>query len=151
MRTRIGYWKLRGRKIKRIQNVYIFWTTEPQGIKPGRTNKWKCLLINKLWRRRQDSNLRYPHEYNGFQDRRLKPLDHSSALKWISPTLPRHRQRWKVLSEPAPCYAPDMPTCASSTLTRCLAPLNPVKPLRFFTAHHGELWRYCSRFGSGWI
>ena len=30
------------------------------------------------WRRKRDSNPRYPYEYCGFQDRRLKPLGHSS-------------------------------------------------------------------------
>ena len=31
------------------------------------------------WRRGQDSNLRQSHPYNGFQDRRLKPLGHPST------------------------------------------------------------------------
>jgi site-specific DNA recombinase len=31
------------------------------------------------WRRRRDSNPRYPSGYSGFQDRRLKPLGHSSV------------------------------------------------------------------------
>ena len=30
------------------------------------------------WRRKRDSNPRNPFEFNGFQDRRLKPLGHSS-------------------------------------------------------------------------
>src|SRR5713101_1435659 len=35
---------------------------------------WKC------WRRRRDSNPRDPFESNGFQDRRIHPLCHSSAV-----------------------------------------------------------------------
>src|SRR5690348_5020258 len=31
------------------------------------------------WRRRRDSNPRYPFGYNGFQDRRFQPLTHSSV------------------------------------------------------------------------
>src|SRR5579859_5976567 len=38
------------------------------------------LMYLKKWRRKRDSNPRYPFEYNGFQDRRLKPLGHSSAF-----------------------------------------------------------------------
>ncbi len=30
------------------------------------------------WRRKRDSNPRTPFDVNGFQDRRLKPLGHSS-------------------------------------------------------------------------
>ena len=30
------------------------------------------------WRRKRDSNPRNPFEFNGFQDRRLQPLGHSS-------------------------------------------------------------------------
>src|SRR6185503_10379462 len=32
----------------------------------------------KTWRRKRDSNPRNPFEFNGFQDRRLQPLGHSS-------------------------------------------------------------------------
>src|ERR1700691_3572192 len=39
------------------------------------------------WRRRRDSNPRDPFESNGFQDRRLQPLGHSSAL--IKNNLPK--------------------------------------------------------------
>ena len=31
------------------------------------------------WRRRRDSNPRYRFRHNGFQDRRLQPLGHSSV------------------------------------------------------------------------
>jgi hypothetical protein len=33
----------------------------------------------RIWRRRWDSNPRYRYRYGGFQDRCLKPLDHSSG------------------------------------------------------------------------
>ena len=33
------------------------------------------------WRRRRDSNPRYPSGYSGFQDRRIQPLCHSSVAK----------------------------------------------------------------------
>jgi hypothetical protein len=33
-----------------------------------------------FWRRKRDSNPRNPFEFNGFQDRRIKPLSHSSVL-----------------------------------------------------------------------
>ncbi len=36
------------------------------------------LLAGEIKRRRRDSNPRYGYPYNGFQDRRLKPLGHSS-------------------------------------------------------------------------
>jgi hypothetical protein len=39
-----------------------------------------CLLVFLLWRRRRDSNPRDPFESNGFQDRRIQPLCHSSTL-----------------------------------------------------------------------
>ena len=35
---------------------------------------------NEVWRRRRDSNPRDPFESNGFQDRRIQPLCHSSAM-----------------------------------------------------------------------
>src|SRR5215468_9226093 len=35
---------------------------------------------NEAWRRRRDSNPRDPHGPNGFQDRRIQPLCHSSTL-----------------------------------------------------------------------
>src|SRR5438046_7351007 len=35
------------------------------------------------WRRGRDSNPWYPSGYNGFQDRRLKPLGHLSMLKTL--------------------------------------------------------------------
>jgi hypothetical protein len=34
-----------------------------------------------MWRRRWDSNPRYGYPYGGFQDRCLKPLDHSSVMR----------------------------------------------------------------------
>ena len=34
--------------------------------------------LGNQWRRKRDSNPRNPFEFNGFQDRRLKPLGHSS-------------------------------------------------------------------------
>jgi hypothetical protein len=36
-------------------------------------------VLEHPWRRRWDSNPRYRFRYGGFQDRCLKPLDHSSA------------------------------------------------------------------------
>src|SRR6266849_467243 len=35
-----------------------------------------------FWRRRRDSNPRDPFEPNGFQDRRIQPLTHSSVSKY---------------------------------------------------------------------
>jgi hypothetical protein len=35
--------------------------------------------FDEHWRRRRDSNPRDPFESNGFQDRRLQPLGHSSG------------------------------------------------------------------------
>jgi hypothetical protein len=35
--------------------------------------------VPNFWRRKRDSNPRNPFEFNGFQDRRIKPLSHSSA------------------------------------------------------------------------
>ena len=41
----------------------------------------KCQYYNKLWwRRKRDSNPRTSFPVNGFQDRRLKPLGHSSTF-----------------------------------------------------------------------
>src|SRR5437763_6135463 len=43
--------------------------------------KRKRLKIKKLkWRRKRDSNPREPFDSNGFQDRRIQPLCHSSAF-----------------------------------------------------------------------
>ena len=36
------------------------------------------------WRRRRDLNPRYHHWYSGFQDRRLKPLGHSSGVSSLA-------------------------------------------------------------------
>ena len=36
-----------------------------------------------VWRRRRDSNPRYPSGYSGFQDRRHRPLGHPSASKLL--------------------------------------------------------------------
>ena len=44
------------------------------------------IAIIALWRRERDSNPRYPFRYNGFQDRRIKPLCHPSADR--EPALP---------------------------------------------------------------
>ena len=38
---------------------------------------------NYKWRRRRDSNPRSPCELNGFQDRRIQPLCHSSAAAGV--------------------------------------------------------------------
>src|SRR5260221_9546854 len=38
------------------------------------------LVTKNFWRRRRDSNPRDPFESNGFQDRRIHPLCHSSAV-----------------------------------------------------------------------
>ena len=41
---------------------------------------YKILIINRItWRRKRDSNPRTSFPVNGFQDRRLKPLGHSST------------------------------------------------------------------------
>ena len=55
------------------------------------------------WRRRRDSNPRDPFESNGFQDRRLQPLGHSSGLiiqQFTKPDRVRHARmssRWSSL------------------------------------------------------
>ena len=36
--------------------------------------------MDENWRRGRDSNPWKPFDFNGFQDRRLKPLGHLSAL-----------------------------------------------------------------------
>src|SRR5688572_13076709 len=36
------------------------------------------------WRRERDSNPRNPSGFNGFQDRRLKPLGHLSSLRELA-------------------------------------------------------------------
>ena len=38
-----------------------------------------------FWRRKRDSNPRNPSGFNGFQDRRIKPLSHSSIPKLPNP------------------------------------------------------------------
>src|SRR5207237_1189982 len=46
---------------------------------PGREHS-RCVRVDGIgWRRGRDSNPWYPSGYNGFQDRRLKPLGHLSA------------------------------------------------------------------------
>ncbi len=69
--------------------------------------RWKRLRPDRAgkigWRRRRDSNPRDPFESNGFQDRRLRPLGHSSgsdcnsqraaASDWKpGPSIGRHRR-----------------------------------------------------------
>ena len=44
---------------------------------------WRCFV----WRKGRDLNPRWSHPHNGFQDRRIKPLCHPSAL-----AAPRMRQ-----------------------------------------------------------
>ena len=46
-----------------------------------------------LWRRKRDSNPRVSHPTNGFQDRRLQPLGHSSDLYYIRAVLTAVRPR----------------------------------------------------------
>src|SRR5579863_10521786 len=43
------------------------------------TTSW---IAGEQWRRRRDSNPRGPFEPNGFQDRRLQPLGHSSGCNY---------------------------------------------------------------------
>ena len=50
--------------------------TEPRPLRPG------CVYV---WRRKRDSNPRVSHPTNGFQDRRLRPLGHSSTTHPSSP------------------------------------------------------------------
>lgn len=50
-----------------------------------------------FWRRKRDSNPRTSHPVNGFQDRRLQPLGHSSIFKvanswWIPQSEPDLRR-----------------------------------------------------------
>ena len=49
------------------------------------------------WRKRRDSNPRYPFRYVGFQDRCHQPLGHSSALSKIPP--PRNLRHIATPSE----------------------------------------------------
>src|ERR1035441_1716108 len=60
------------------------------------------------WRRKRDSNPRYPSGYNGFNDRRLKPLGHSSKsrLTESGPGMPWANLHSAVL-EPPPHGARD--------------------------------------------
>jgi hypothetical protein len=47
----------------------------------ARQRDWQLSLnLRVYWRRRRDSNPRDPFESNGFQDRRIQPLCHSSTL-----------------------------------------------------------------------
>ena len=62
------------RAISKLQTLALFELGPPPegGGTPG---------SNALhWRRRRDSNPRYRFRYSGFQDRRLKPLGHSSGV-----------------------------------------------------------------------
>ena len=61
------------------------WTFKPQSRGKGATvaghHPLKSLIIRKIvWRRKGDSNPRIAFAINGFQDRRLKPLGHSSVF-----------------------------------------------------------------------
>src|ERR1035438_5670785 len=46
---------------------------------------WAVPMPTKKWRRKRDSNPREPFDSNGFQDRRIQPLCHSSVyyLTWF--------------------------------------------------------------------
>ena len=53
------------------------------------------------WRRERDSNPRYPKGYNGFRDRRLRPLSHLSAkiLLNITPFSKNTSQKNEIIAE----------------------------------------------------
>ena len=56
-----------------------------RATKRGGHNKGHLgLMLYLNWRREWDSNPRYPHEYTGFRDRRLRPLGHLSEANIIS-------------------------------------------------------------------
>src|SRR5207253_7755051 len=59
-------------KIRSAQKCYPCLRYVVSPMSPGRTLE--------VWRRRRDSNPRDPFESNGFQDRRIQPLCHSSGL-----------------------------------------------------------------------
>jgi hypothetical protein len=66
--------KIRGTRKKILSPIPGGWKSLPARIVvPNRP------AGRKTWRRRWDSNPRYRFRYGGFQDRCLKPLDHSSA------------------------------------------------------------------------
>ncbi len=54
--------------------------TPPARVQKGALGVRVYLLVRKKWRRRRDSNPRTrEHRINGFRDRRIQPLCHSSA------------------------------------------------------------------------
>src|SRR6185437_10206876 len=61
------------------------------------SGKWLRDSRARFWRRKRDSNPRTSHPVNGFQDRRLQPLGHSSIFKvanswWIPQSEPDLRR-----------------------------------------------------------
>ena len=71
-----------------LGGITLFLATEtfaPQSRRNSATVAGKrhanILIIKEiLWRRKRDSNPRIAFTINGFQDRRLKPLGHSSTF-----------------------------------------------------------------------
>ena len=61
----------------------------------------KVAISRQIWRREWDSNPRYSYPYSGFQDRRLRPLGHPSAVYFISKLRPcRRHNRFRPLIWP---------------------------------------------------
>ena len=74
----------------------------------GCSNRLSYLPV--LWRRKWDSNPRYVYPYNGFRNRRLKPLGHSSKWWWQDSNLWRRTPTglqpvpFDHIREPLPFY-----------------------------------------------
>jgi hypothetical protein len=60
-----------------------------------------------MWRRERDSNPRKPFGFNGFQDRRLKPLGHLSSsyfFRIVSTPSMYGRSAAGTTTEPSSCW-----------------------------------------------
>src|SRR5260370_15757246 len=53
-----------------------------------------CILALNRWRKRRDSNPRYPFRYASFQDWSHQPLGHSSYPKFSTHTPDHKRESW---------------------------------------------------------
>src|SRR5918993_4068500 len=79
---------------------------------PASRSSTTVASVSEGWRRERDSNPRKPFDFNGFQDRRLKPLGHLSIYVSPGPPAPRLATFTRLRSVPVaserrgPCTPP---------------------------------------------
>ena len=73
-----------------VKNVGSNFMLNSKQLEISPKNGWRARVAGEPmtsfpnWRKREDSNLRYPFGYNGFQDHPFKPLRHASILSGIA-------------------------------------------------------------------